>query len=305
MSRAWRCSKARAPFFTGSSEPGGIINIITKEPLDAPYYAVAAADRLARDLSHHVDATGPLNTDKSLLYRMNMSYENNGAPFGSFIDLTHSQNLFLAPVVKWNIDASTWVKLEAEYNHNRSDIYFPFDPLFNGAFVNVPRNTNYGTDSPYLQSTFSLRSLGRINSTRTGRSSNRSPTTISMFTTQTAFWHYSLTLSVPAIASCSGRSAQHDGQTRLIPLMSISPAISTRSERNILCSLAETSTGRRGFTANILFLRSSYVSLFNPIHLGIPSSPVPVPLSLPSPCTLSYYAEHRRPLSARSDQAAL
>jgi iron complex outermembrane recepter protein len=44
---------------------------------------------------------------------MNMSYENNGAPFGSFIDLTHSQSIFHAPVVKWNIDGATWVKLEA------------------------------------------------------------------------------------------------------------------------------------------------------------------------------------------------
>ena len=45
-----------------------------------------------------------------------MSYENNGAPLGSFIDLTHSQSLFVAPVVKWKPDDATWVKLEAEYN---------------------------------------------------------------------------------------------------------------------------------------------------------------------------------------------
>ena len=135
----------------GLVEPGGIINITTKEPLDAPYYAVEQQVGSLAFYRTTVDATGPLNTDKSLLYRMNMSYENNGAPFGSFIDLTHSQSLFLAPVVKWNIDGSTWVKLEAEYNHYRSDSYFPFDPLLNGEFVNIPRSTNYGTSSPYLQ----------------------------------------------------------------------------------------------------------------------------------------------------------
>ena len=46
------------------------------------------------------------------------SYENNGAPFGSFIDNTHAENIFPAPVIKWNIDADNWVKLEAEYYRN-------------------------------------------------------------------------------------------------------------------------------------------------------------------------------------------
>ena len=135
----------------GLSDPGGIINITTKEPLDTPYYAVQQQFGSLADYRTTIDATGPLNADKSLLYRMNMSYENNGAPYGSFIDLTHSQSLFVAPVVKWNIDGATWVKLEAEYNHYRSDIYYPFDPLLNGAFVNIPRSTNYGASSPYLQ----------------------------------------------------------------------------------------------------------------------------------------------------------
>ena len=105
----------------GLSEPGGVINITTKEPLDTPYYAVQQQFGSLADYRTTIDATGPLNADKSLLYRMNMSYENNGAPFGSFVDLTHSQSFFVAPVVKWNIDGATWVKLEAEYNHYRSD----------------------------------------------------------------------------------------------------------------------------------------------------------------------------------------
>ena len=134
----------------GISEPGGVINITTKEPLDTPYYAVQQQFGSLADYRTTIDATGPLNADKSLLYRMNMSYENNGAPFGSFVDLTHSQSLFVAPVVKWNIDAATWVKLEAEYTDTRSDDYFAADPLLNGALVNFPRNTNYGTSSPSL-----------------------------------------------------------------------------------------------------------------------------------------------------------
>ena len=135
----------------GISDPGGVINITSKEPLDTPYYAVEQRFGSLADYRTTIDATGPLNTDKSLLYRMNMSYENNGAPLGSFIDSTHAQSLFVAPVVKWNIDNTTWVKLEAEYNNWRQNTSVLFNPVVNGVFVNPPRNTNFGASSPYLQ----------------------------------------------------------------------------------------------------------------------------------------------------------
>ena len=64
----------------GLVDPGGVVNIITKEPLNAPYYSAQQQIGSLAFYRTTVDATGPLNTDKSLLYRMNMSYENNGAP---------------------------------------------------------------------------------------------------------------------------------------------------------------------------------------------------------------------------------
>ena len=133
----------------GFSDPGGIVNIVTKQPLDTPYYAVNTQIGSLADYRTSIDATGPLNADKSLLYRINMSYENNGAPYGSIVDRTGTQTIFVAPVFKWNIDAATWVKLEAEYSqqHALSD-YFPWDPLVNGALVNMPRNVNFGVNSP-------------------------------------------------------------------------------------------------------------------------------------------------------------
>ena len=78
--------KGPAAILYGISDPGGVINITSKEPLDTPYYAVEQRFGSLADYRTTIDATGPLNTDKSLLYRMNMSYENNGAPLGSFIE---------------------------------------------------------------------------------------------------------------------------------------------------------------------------------------------------------------------------
>ena len=80
-----------------------------------------------------------------------MSYQNNGAPLGSFVDVTNAQSLFVAPVVKWNVDDATWVKLEAEYNNCRQNNSLVLDPVVNGVFVNVPRSTNFFASSPYQQ----------------------------------------------------------------------------------------------------------------------------------------------------------
>lgn len=146
--------KGPAAILYGLSEPGGLINLVTKEPLNAPYYSVQQQIGSLALYRTTVDATGPLNDDKSLLYRINMSYENNGAPFGSFIDLTHSQNVFIAPVIKWNIDPQTWVKLETQYSQTNGSLFFSAVPVVNGFFVPEPRNRNYGEYSPELQTTF-------------------------------------------------------------------------------------------------------------------------------------------------------
>jgi len=140
--------KGAAAVLYGLSEPGGIVNIVTKQPLDQPYYAVNQQIGSLAEYRTTLDATGPLTSDKSLLYRINMSYENNGAPFGSFIDNTHAENIFVAPVIKWNIDNDNWVKLEAQYYRNNFAGIFPSDPELNGSFITLPRHTNYQEYSP-------------------------------------------------------------------------------------------------------------------------------------------------------------
>jgi iron complex outermembrane receptor protein len=143
--------KGPAAMLYGLVEPGGIVNIITKEPLTAPYYSVNQQIGSFANFRTSVDATGPVTKDGAWLYRMNMSYQNNGAPFGSPVDLTHSQDIFLAPVLKWNIDPETWVKLEAQYDENRFGQFYGVDPVFNGAFMPIPRSRNYGGNSPAAQ----------------------------------------------------------------------------------------------------------------------------------------------------------
>ncbi|WP_158658825.1 TonB-dependent siderophore receptor [Methylocystis bryophila] len=142
--------KGAAAVLYGLSEPGGIVNIITKQPLDQPFYATDLQIGSLAEYRTTLDATGPLTSDKSWLYRINMSYENNGAPFGSFVDNTHAENIFVAPVVKWNIDNDSWVKLESQYYRNNFAGYYANNFLLNGGFVSLPRHTNYNGYSPSI-----------------------------------------------------------------------------------------------------------------------------------------------------------
>ncbi len=143
--------KGPAAMLYGLVEPGGIVNVITKEPLNTPYFAASQQIGSFNNYRTTMDATGPVTQDGAVLYRMNMSYQNNGAPFGSPVDLVNASDVFIAPVVKWNIDPQTWIKLEAQYDANRTKLFTGYDPVFNGQFMNILRQRNYGEDSPSIQ----------------------------------------------------------------------------------------------------------------------------------------------------------
>ncbi len=60
--------KGPAAILYGLSEPGGIVNIVTKEPLDAPFYAIQQQIGSFANFRTTIDATGPLTTDKAWLH---------------------------------------------------------------------------------------------------------------------------------------------------------------------------------------------------------------------------------------------
>jgi iron complex outermembrane receptor protein len=97
----------------GRSEPGGIVNLTTKQPLEERRYAIQQQIGSYDFYRTTLDATGPITADKSILYRINLSYENAG----SFRDFLHGDRVFVAPVVRWNIDDHTQATVEFEYQH--------------------------------------------------------------------------------------------------------------------------------------------------------------------------------------------
>ena len=114
--------KGPASVLYGYMQPGGIVNTITKLPLPDPYYAGSMTFGSFSLYRPTVDLSGPLNADKSLLYRFNLAYENAG----SFRDLTDNESIFVAPVLTWQLSPHTTLTTELEYQNYQ----YTFDRTF-------------------------------------------------------------------------------------------------------------------------------------------------------------------------------
>ncbi|WP_254786772.1 TonB-dependent receptor [Methylomonas sp. LWB] len=136
--------KGAAAILYGQVEPGGMVNVVSKQPLATPYYALGQQFGSYDLYRTTIDATGPVGNQDRLLYRMNMSYQNNN----TFREFNGKEDVFLAPVLKWNISSQTQATLELEYDHQHLGLDTGFVPLYNDKILSVPRNRNYGGYSP-------------------------------------------------------------------------------------------------------------------------------------------------------------
>ncbi|MHC5738012.1 TonB-dependent siderophore receptor [Nostoc sp.] len=103
--------KGPASVLYGQFEPGGVVNYITKQPLSEPYYSAEFTAGSFSTYRPSIDISGPLNSDKTLLYRLNAAYENSG----SFIDFGNQEVLAIAPALSYKIGDATTLTLEYEY----------------------------------------------------------------------------------------------------------------------------------------------------------------------------------------------
>jgi len=106
--------KGPAGMLFGRVEPGGLVNLVTKKPLDEAYYS-AQQQFGSYDLYRTtIDATGPVLGDKSLLYRMNIAYKDND----TFRDFIHQERVFVAPSLTWRPSDKFETNLDIEYQHD-------------------------------------------------------------------------------------------------------------------------------------------------------------------------------------------
>ena len=142
--------KGPAAILYGLVEPGGMVNVITKQPLATPYYAINQQFGSYDNYRTTVDTTGPIVGNTDVLYRMNMSYQNTGA----VQDYVGSEDIFLAPVLKWVINPKTQITFEFEYDHKHQGLGNAFNPFIGGQLLSTPMTRNYGAYSPATTETF-------------------------------------------------------------------------------------------------------------------------------------------------------
>ncbi len=121
-----------------SGIPSGVVNTVTKKPLEQPYYNASITYGSYNFFRPTIDLTGTLTEDKSLLYRLNIAYENAD----SFRDFTRNDSFFIAPAFTWKIGPRTNLAIEFEYQNYNFNFNYGFLP--EPEFLTLPRNRFLG-----------------------------------------------------------------------------------------------------------------------------------------------------------------
>ena len=132
--------KGPASILYGRIEPGGLVNLISKQPSVTSYHSLQQQFGSFDFYRTTIDSTGPVvNTDNKLLYRFNMAYEDAE----SFRDNFGNDRVFIAPTAKWIINDRTQTNFYLQYLHS-TDVSGGAIPAIGNRPANVPINLNLG-----------------------------------------------------------------------------------------------------------------------------------------------------------------
>jgi iron complex outermembrane receptor protein len=115
--------KGPASVLYGRAEPGGLISITTKRPLDRPRYVIEQQFGSYAHYRTEWDLTGPIEAAPGLAYRVTGAFQD----YGSFRPPLGGRRLMVAPTVRYSPDAWTEFTAELQYLGNKavSDLGFP------------------------------------------------------------------------------------------------------------------------------------------------------------------------------------
>lgn len=149
--------KGPASILYGQIQPGGLINLVTEQPLAEPRYEVGLQVGNRAVFQPQLDISGPLTSDGRVLYRLNASYFHDDG----FTDFDQDiERAFVAPVLAFQMGDRTNLTIRAEYTNEQ----LPFEaglPAFEDGVVDVPFDRiivepDDFTDSEFLRLGYSL-----------------------------------------------------------------------------------------------------------------------------------------------------
>ena len=139
--------KGPASVLYGQLQPGAVVNIVTKQPLDR-FAAEASLEAGRYDFYRGaLDVTGPLTDSGAARFRLTAAYEDADA----FVDFWGKEHVFVSPVLAFNPGESTTVTLEALYSKDDWTAFFNGLPAEGSVLPNpngpLPKNRGYADPS--------------------------------------------------------------------------------------------------------------------------------------------------------------
>ncbi|MCK9396379.1 MAG: TonB-dependent receptor [Methylobacter sp.] len=145
--------KGPAGMLFGRTQPGGLVNVVTKRPQKESYYSMQQQFGSYDTYRTLADATGSVNKDGSLLYRLNYEHLDSN----SFRDYVFDNRDFIAPSLTWLISNDTQLDLDFMCQNRRTinDSGIPYDLQLSGAIPGkIPLNFFRNEPTDYNNSQF-------------------------------------------------------------------------------------------------------------------------------------------------------
>lgn len=128
--------KGPAAILYGRVEPGGIVNLVKKEPLVTPGFSVQQLFGSYGYKRTVADATGPVFNRNFLFYRAIIAHEDAD----SFQDYRSSRHDFFSGALRWEISPRTKVNASLEYKNAKDPIDYGIPVTDGNKPIDVPRH---------------------------------------------------------------------------------------------------------------------------------------------------------------------
>ncbi|WP_339925224.1 TonB-dependent receptor [uncultured Cyclobacterium sp.] len=139
--------KGPASALFGNASAGGTINRVTKKPLKESRQSVSSTLGSFNTFRVVGDFTGPMTEDETLLYRLNLGYENSG----NFRDLQYDKNLVVAPSFSFLPSDKTRLNLDIVYQQSDGRLDRGQAVFGNGDLFSVPITRSLNAVNDYLK----------------------------------------------------------------------------------------------------------------------------------------------------------
>jgi len=130
----------------GNASPGGVVNRVTKKPLDINRNSLSFSMGSFNNFRGLADFTGPANKSKTLLYRLNLGYEDAQ----NFRDLQFDKNIVVAPSFSFIASEKTRVNLDLVFNNSSSRLDRG-QSTFENDLYSTPISRSLNTANDYLK----------------------------------------------------------------------------------------------------------------------------------------------------------